>query len=163
MRVNTNRYVINDDFVEIITRKNEVIFIDKDDFEKCKKISWNIDSKGYANGGNKNVGKVRLHRYIMNPPKNMQVDHINRNKLDNRKSNLRIVTNQENHFNRPLNKNNKSGIKGVYYNKVSNKWCCQITLNGKCVHSELFDIKEEAIAKRKLLENKFFKIKEWRI
>lgn len=156
MRVNTNRYNFKDDYVEILTRKNQVILIDKDDFEKCKKLSWCVDNRGYANGGNKELGTVRLHRYILNPPKDKQVDHINHNKLDNRKCNLRIVTNQENQFNRIPSKNNKSGYVGVYYNKECKKWCCQITLNRKCVHSELFDTKEQAIEKRKLLEEKYY-------
>lgn len=158
MRTNTNRYIFYNDFIAIVTRKNQQILIDKEDFKKCKAISWCVDNRGYANGGNKAIGTVRLHRFILDVPGNKQVDHINRNKLDNRKANLRIVTNQENHFNRGLNKNNTSGTPGVYYNKNCQKWCCQITLNGKTIHSELFDDKKQAIAKRKKLKEKYHKI-----
>lgn len=153
MRSNTNKYVFVGNIVEIHTKNDEIILIDKCDFEKVRNHCWFIDSKGYVVGP-----RIRLHRFLMAPPKGMQVDHINRNKLDNRRCNLRIVTNQQNHFNRPLNKNNHSGCTGVSFHKASKKWCCQISRDGKCQYSGLFDTKEEAIAKRKSLEAIFFKI-----
>lgn len=155
MRVNSNQYVFVDNHVEIHTKKGEAILIDKDDFARVKTHCWFVDSKGYVCGP-----RIRLHRFLMQPPKGMQVDHINRNKLDNRKCNLRIVTNQQNHFNRPINKNNKSGCTGVSYNKVCKKWCCQISRDGKCQYSGLFDTKEEAVAKRKSLEAIYFIVKK---
>ena len=158
MRNNTNKYIFNADYVEIVTRKNQRIIIDHEDFEKCKIVSWCVDDRGYANGKNTKIGTVRLHRFILNAPADKQVDHINRDKLDNRKSNLRIVTNQENHFNEGLSKNNSSGVKGVYYNKDCNKWVCQITLNGKIIYGGLFDNLEMAVSKRKSLEEKYYKI-----
>lgn len=156
MRVNTNRYNFKDDYVEIFTRKNQIILVDLDDFETVKNYCWYVDNKGYAQNNNSKNKHIRMHRLILNPPKNMQVDHINHNKLDNRRCNLRIVTNQENQFNRNPSKNNTSGYVGVSYNKECKKWCCQITLNGRCIHSELFDTKEQAIEKRKLLEEKYY-------
>lgn len=152
MRKNTNNYIFNPDFVEIVTLKNQHILIDYDDFEKCKTISWCVDNKGYANGGNQKIGIVRLHRFILNAPKNTIIDHINRNKLDNRKSNLRFVTNQQNLFNSGLSKNNTSGVKGVHFNKTCKKWCCQITVNRKIIYSKLFDNFESAVFERKRLE-----------
>ena len=156
MRMNTNKYNFKSDYIEIITTKNHVILIDKDDFEKCKQVSWCVDSKGYANGKSKTFGTIRLHRYILNPNKNLQVDHINRNKLDNRKSNLRTVTNQQNHFNRPLNKNNKSGVTGVYFNNQCKKWCAQITINRKTISAGLFEKLEDAVKARNKLKEKYF-------
>lgn len=50
MRSNTNKYIFNADCVEIITRKNQHIIIDHEDFEKCKSVSWCVDNRGYANG-----------------------------------------------------------------------------------------------------------------
>lgn len=158
MRSNTNKYIFNADCVEIITRKNQHIIIDHEDFEKCKSVSWCVDNRGYANGRNAKIGTVRLHRFILNVPADKQVDHINRDKLDNRKSNLRIVTNQENHFNEGLSKNNSSGVKGVYYNKDCDKWVCQITLNGKTIYGGLFDNLKMAVSKRKSLEEKYHQI-----
>ena len=157
MRRNTNQYAFKDNHVEIITRKGQLILIDEEDFELCKTISWCVDSKGYANGGNKLVGKVRLHRFIMKPGK-LHVDHINHNKLDNRRKNLRIVTNQQNHFNEGLSKNNSSGHVGVYWNEECEKWCAQITVNRKTISGGLFQNLEDAILKRKELESKYFNI-----
>lgn len=55
-----------------------------------------------------------------------QIDHINGDRLDNRISNLRVVTQQQNAFNRVLYKNNVSGFKGVFWNKRQKKWCASI-------------------------------------
>lgn len=56
---------------------------------------------------------VELHRLIMNPPKGMEVDHINRNGLDNRRTNLRIVDHQTNQSNLPKKRNSSSKYYGV--------------------------------------------------
>lgn len=158
MRANKNTIFIINDFAEIITAKGEVIIIDASDVDECKNHSWYIDCKGYPSTGGRGLKTTRLHRFLLRPPESMQVDHINHNKLDNRRCNLRIVNNQQNHFNRPINKNNKSGCKGVYYNKQCKKWCCQITLNGKIIYSKLFNTFDEAVEQRKILESLYFKI-----
>lgn len=159
MRKNTNKYVIKDDYIEIVTTKGEVILIDKSDESVARKYTWHIDSKGYANGCS-NKTHVRLHRLILNPPEGLVVDHINHNKLDNRRANLRVVTNQMNQFNLVEGKNNKSGKVGVHFNKQSQKWCSQITLNGKIISSKLFDNKDDAIRNRIELENQYHVIKQ---
>ena len=156
MRVNTNIITIKNGYAEIQTVKGEIIIIDISDVDKCKEHSWSIDSKGYPSSGGKGLRTTRLHRFLLQPPKGMQVDHINHNKLDNRRCNLRIVTNQQNHFNRPLNSNNSSGVKGVYWNKQCQKWCSQITINGKTISGGLFNNLNDAILKRIELENKYF-------
>jgi len=61
--------------------------------------------------------KVYMHRVVNNTPDNLQTDHINHNQLDNRRINLRSVTNQQNAFNASLNKANTSGTKGVSWSK----------------------------------------------
>jgi hypothetical protein len=77
-------------------------------------------------------------------PKNKQIDHIDHNRLDNRKCNLRLCTNQENSRNKGLNLNNTSGVKGVYFDKQLKKWRARITINYKSVHLGIFDDLEEA-------------------
>lgn len=67
----------------------------------------------------------------MNCPNNMYVDHINGNRFDNRKANLRICSNQENNFNTTKRIINTSGYKGVWYDKVRDKWVSEIKINGK--------------------------------
>lgn len=61
-------------------------------------------------------------------PENI-IDHINGNPSDNKISNLRSCTMQENMYNRKLHSNNKSGVKGVYWNPVRNNWRAEIKVN----------------------------------
>lgn len=98
---------------------------------------------------------IGLHRWILNCKKDMQVDHINRNTLDNRKSNLKVCTQLENANNKGFYKNNKSGIKGVYFIKLFNCWIAELKHNKVCYRSKKCNTKEEAIKERKLLEKKY--------
>ena len=154
---NKNVITIKENHAEIKTAKGGIILIDVSDAKSCKEHSWYIDDKGYPSTCYK--GKTtRLHRFLIGETNGLQVDHINRNKLDNRRCNLRLVTNQQNQFNQGISKNNTSSVKGVYYNKQCKKWCCQITFNRKKVYSKLFETFEEAVKQRKILESKYFKI-----
>jgi hypothetical protein len=83
-----------------------------------------------------------MHRVILNAPKGLMVDHINHDTLDNRKENLRIVTNQQNTFNQKL-KNHSSKYKGVTWNSNSEKWCARIRHN-KPIYLGLFKDEKEA-------------------
>lgn len=103
----------------------------------------------------KNHWKEYLHRLIMEPPKGKVVDHINRNPLDNRRMNLRVVTIQQNLRNqkRP---NNTSGQNGVSFNKLSNRWEAYITTDYKRRNLGLFDKLEDAIKARKTAEKELW-------
>lgn len=105
--------VLKEDYaVVVIQHKNEFfeVMIDAEDVEKCKKYSWQLLNKRNKFLYFRNCEKQLLHRYIMNCPDDMVVDHINHNTLDNRKENLRICTFKENIDNKNLiNKNNKTG------------------------------------------------------
>jgi len=82
-----------------------------------------------------------MHRLITKPPKNMQVDHIDGNCLNNQKNNLRICTHSENMKNRKANSNKR--FKGV--EKVpSGKWRAQITVNGKKIYIGTYETELEA-------------------
>jgi len=83
------------------------------------------------------------------------IDHINHNKLDNRLINLRLVEENINHKNKPMQKNNTSGYCGVYFNKKSNAWFTSIPLNGKNKYLGAFKDKEDAIKCRKEAEIKY--------
>ena len=73
--------------------------VDDEDYEKDPKARWSFNPNGYAE---RKKGKTieRLHGFIMDCPKGKEVDHINGNKLDNRKCNLRICTQHQNSFNK---------------------------------------------------------------
>jgi len=77
--------------------------IDDEDFEYISQWKWYYLNLGYAvrkSGGRANQKLVYMHRAIMCPPDELDIDHINRNRLDNRRSNLRICTRKENLANR---------------------------------------------------------------
>lgn len=94
------------------------ILIDKEDYKKVSVVKWSVikNCHTYYAVAKINKKSVRLHRLILDFPKNKSIDHINHNGLDNRKQNLRICTHLENMQNKKVPKNNKIGISGIYYN-----------------------------------------------
>ena len=144
------------DHAEIITYNSKGeetarVLIDLEYIEVIKDYKWRLNDQGYII--NDKVG--RLHRYLMNCPDNMVVDHINHNKLDNRISNLRICTSQQNNINTIKRCDNSSGITGVYWDKQNNKWIAHLTINNKKMLKR-FKTKEEAIAQRLAWEEIYF-------
>ena len=121
-----------DSYAEIIIEdKNKnvigVALIDKDDIDKCYGYKWSINGSGYAITYINNK-YILLHKLIINnKDKTKVIDHINRNKLDNRKNNLRIVPHYINSHNRDIIKNNK----GTQYRKSDNKWIVTFYVNNK--------------------------------
>ncbi len=95
--------------------------IDEDDYKRVNSIKWYLDKDGYA----RNPKYGSLHRFIINAKQeDFKVDHINRNRLDNRKSNLRFVTSSQNSQNKSKKKNCSSKYIGVSYEDDRNKWRC---------------------------------------
>jgi len=138
-----------------LSNSDLVILIDRDDFPEVSKFNWytikahqyNVSGKRLCNHyvvAQINGVRVRLHRLIMrvdNP--DIHIDHINGNGLDNRKSNLRKCTNQQNCINRPKQINNTSGFKGVFLRK-SGKYRAGIRFNQKLIHLGTFVDKIDA-------------------
>ena len=126
--------------------------IDLEDLEKVLSKKWRCSNNGYI----KSNDNLLLHRFIMDCPKDKVVDHINGDKTDNRKSNLRICSQSENLRNSKISKDNNSGYKGVSFHKASGKWRARITVNKDTKYLGLFKDKEKAIKVRKEAENKYF-------
>ena len=106
-----NKYVKRNNYVVgYATNTNNKFYIDNEDYEKIKDISWYEANNGYMSHKDTNKKLILLHRLIMNAPNNKVIDHINHNKKDNRKSNLRLVSQKENSRNR---KNKPKGITKV--------------------------------------------------
>jgi len=127
-------------------------FVDDEDYKKASQYRWYLSAKGYARSSK----GVSLHRLIMDCPKDKFIDHINMDKLDNRKSNLRFATNAENHANRGLNKNNSSGYKGVIFDESRRKWRAFIHVGGRSIFLGRFKKKDDAAtAYNKAAENYF--------
>ena len=128
-RKSTNLFKTEGDILSITTKKGDMILADAEDREKLEKYSWCISKKGYAVA---NTGKkvVKMHRLILDvadPGK--VVDHINHNKLDNRKENLRICTQADN----TRNKTPKGECPGIRVTE-SGRYNVRITLNRKEIH-----------------------------
>lgn len=125
-----------------------------EDYEKIKNYTWCVHpSNGYVIN---NREGIRMHRLIMNAEKEYEIDHINRNRSDNRRENLRIATHQENNFNKTHNKNSKSKIKGVYWSDRLGKWYSKIYYNKKSIYLGVFDKLDDAINARKIAEKEYF-------
>ena len=91
-----------------------------------------------------NKKNYTLHRFLIDPPKGLVVDHINQDKLDNRRSNLRICRNVENIRNRKIQTNNNSGIPGVTHRGKWNVWRVRVKLDGIRYHIGDFKDLQEA-------------------
>lgn len=139
--------------------KNEKEFyFDLEDYDLIKEYYWVINENGYlSTNNNKRENdkrrKIKMHQLIM---KDSNIDHINRNKLDNRKINLRVCSIIENNRNKGMSKNNTSGIIGVSWDKENNKWVAQITVSGKNKKLGRFKEKEHAIKCRLESEKEYF-------
>lgn len=123
------------------------LFIDETDLHIFQKHKW-LYSKVY----NRlffnthfcyRTKAVYLHRLILEAPKNLSVDHINGNGMDNRRSNLRLCTTQQNSFNTKKRANCSSKYKGVYKHQ-SGKWIANIRINGDKKAIGQFDNEEDA-------------------
>ena len=116
--------------------KGKHAIVDDKDYEKISRYRWYYRC-GYAVS---DFG-VRMHRFIMNPPQDLVIDHINHDRLDNRRSNLKICTQFENSQNRT---HAKATYGNIYSNKDVTKWYACNMIDGKRVRSKYYDTYEEA-------------------
>ena len=146
--------------------KGKFAIVDDEDFEYLNQWKWHLDDKGYA-ARNQHVRlakwtytsrRVVMHRLVNKTPEGFSTDHINRNKLDNRRCNLRTVTQSVNAINSGISKTNKSGTKGVYLDGWTGKWRAEIKIHGKKITLGRFSKKEDAIFARKEAELKYHAI-----
>lgn len=146
------------------TPKGDEFWFDKEDYDLIKDYVWYFNTEGHLRASEYNNGvqhDIMLHRIVMMCPDDMDVDHIihptlYEHKVDNRKSNLRIVTRSQNSMNRHIPRNNTSGVKGVSWNKNKNRWEVYIGYNGKQIRLGAFIDKEDAIRVRQNAEEKYY-------
>ena len=125
--------------------QGKVAIVDNSDFEWLSAHKWHY-AYGYAVRAVGPRDRTQwMHREILGTPEGMFTDHINGDKLDNRRSNLRVCSSSENMCNRGAQSNSTSGIKGVSWDNRSTKWRASIQLNGRKKHVGYFDTMEEAI------------------
>ena len=149
------------DTIVVCTTKNGYIFlIDYDDLSKVSMYSWEKSNDYLLAWDSKLHKPIYLHQLIMGShidrKEGYVVDHINRQKADNRKKKLRIVTYQENSRNRSLSSCNTSGVTGVSFNKKYEKWQATIRIDGKLIMLGMKKDMDEAIQLRKNAETTYF-------
>jgi hypothetical protein len=154
-----NELILHQDYAELILRniKHEEVGrvkVDVSDIPLVQNHRWHI-ALGYAITQIQQK-QIRMHRLLLDASPLFQVDHINHDRLDNRRKNLRLCTKQQNHFNRQEGENNSSGRIGVVYAKREKKWQAQIVVNQKAIWLGYHKTFESAVRARKEAERKYF-------
>jgi uncharacterized protein YijF (DUF1287 family) len=132
--------------IKIITKLGKVIKLDYEDAEMLK-YRWYISDTGYATLSyhDKELQKTKhkkMHRLIMGEPNKLEVDHVNRDRLNNRRCNLRLVTSEQN----KLNTSTVLNAKGVCFQR--GKWRAYTTLKNRYYHIGVYDSEIEAKSAR---------------
>lgn len=137
-----------------VNGRGKFCIVDDEDYPTLVKKRWwyhfgnTTKDNGYAFSkvdGNP-YKNITMHRFIVQPPIGFIVDHVNGNHLDNRRSNLRICNFRQNQQNKKISKSNKSGYKGVVFEKRSNKnpWVAYIRIDNKGINLGCFATRELA-------------------
>lgn len=158
-RVMTNEVEIRGPITAILlTRRDGTVIetlIDTEDLNRARSFpgrwyaSWQDDTKQFRVTGVATVQgetlRAKLHRWLLEAPDELEVDHINNDTLDNRRSNLRLATRSENAQNRRSAQSNaRSGLRGVHWHGQKGKWWARMCVGGKRYSLGLFETKEEA-------------------
>lgn len=153
-----NTYDLTEDFAIGYFSDGTQFYFDIEDYDKIKDYYW-YNNHGYVGTRkyrNNRFEYIYMHRLIMNAEPDDIVDHINRNKLDNRKLNLRTTNDSGNAMNTSIAKNNTSGVIGVLFVNNRNVWMAQITVNYQNIHLGCFINKDDAIKSRLQAEAKYY-------
>lgn len=127
---------------QISLSQGKFALVDDEDFDRVSQYKWYFND-GYAMRYEKGK-RIRMHRFILDAPDGVEVDHRNRNKLDQRRENLRLCTGIENKRNLGIRKDNTSGYKNVYLDRSTGHWRSAIYVNGKPIHFGSFKEKRHA-------------------
>lgn len=115
--------------------KGRVAIVDDCDYEWLSQWKWHLQTSQRTNtvyaSRRANSKTILMHRLILGTPEDMQTDHKNKDGLDNRRTNLRFATMQQNAHNRNRYSHNSSGYKGVIYEKETKNWRARIRIQGK--------------------------------
>jgi len=144
--------------------KPDKVYFDLSDLELVKQYRWctmqpQTSKTLYAATMIKTYGKrtlFSLHQLLLPVPKPLSVDHIDRDGLNNRRSNLRRATSQEQKINQGMRDDNSSGVKGVCWFKKTAKWVAYVHVNRKQIHLGSFDTLQAATQARLEAEQKYF-------
>lgn len=116
--------------------QGKVTLVDAADFEMLSHWSWSVSTAGYARRGQRRSGPsdhVYMHRQLMLPEQDQEVDHINGQPLDNRRANLRLCSHQENQRS-SRRFQGTSSHKGVHWQTRAGMWLADLTTDGHKYH-----------------------------
>lgn len=149
----------NTAFIVLKTKKDQEVgrvLIDREDLDRLIVFKWRL-WKSNVYTGNKKPVKIQYKVLDVEPNGyDNLIDHINGNPLDNRKCNLRIVSQRENAVNKALSRRNKSEFSGVWFDDSRNKWSSEIRIDGKKCYLGRYKNKEDAVYARYIGELKLF-------
>lgn len=153
MRRKTGRFLVEGDLLKIITPKGATILADASDYDLLTPYSWCVSTQGYAVARiNGKVIKMNRHILGLQVGDGIIVDHRNRNKLDNRRKNLRKCTRKENVRNISVSKSSRVGQLGVRLTKCG-RYNVGIVADGIEHHIGNYGTLEEAVAARNAAED----------
>lgn len=138
------------------TNSGVEFYVDVEDLDTVLCRSWYISNRGYVASSKTHGGVVYLHKLLVNAKDNEIVDHIDRNKLNNRKENLRACTLRENRFNKSKRSDNTSGFTGVAWNQRAKMWQSYIAKDHKMIHLGSYKSYADAVWARYNAEVKHF-------
>lgn len=148
-----NEYIDKGDYYILVVNGGLNVLIDSDDYEKCKQYQWYLARDGRYFVSCVGRTTIYLHRFIYgNIPEGYVVDHINGDLLDNRKSNLRLCTHEENMRNSSPRNGKYPGVNKTKYGT----WMTTLKVNQKYVLQKTFKTEEEAIQARIEAEEKYY-------
>lgn len=128
---------------ELALKNGGFALVDDEDFECLSRHIWRKHIRGYVVRHTSGPVTIWMHREIMELPREDErlIDHINGNRLDNRRENLRIATKSQNCHNQGIQSTSTSGYKGVTWHsgRRVNKWIAQISFNGRRIYLGCFD------------------------
>jgi len=125
--------------------------VDDPDFDWLNRWRWHLNTNGYAvrhqylGGGRSRT--IRMHRLIAKAPIGHEVDHINRNRLDNRRANLRVLPDRFAQMqNLPSHRDSTSRFRGVSWDRRRQRWAAQASLAGQHVFLGYYLLEDQAAA-----------------
>lgn len=140
--------------IELPLSRGLMALIDAEDYEAVGRVKWTAHSSSKGTlplyvlrhcPGNHGLA-LRLHNVLMSPPPGFEVDHIDRDGLNNRRSNLRVVDHSSNQRNRKLPSNNTSGYRGVTFSNTRRGWSAKARVQKVTRYFGHFPTREEAAA-----------------
>lgn len=153
----TKEYVINSN-----KYGRQIVLLDDEDYDRVinekysLSVTWDKTIHNFYVAFTKKPNKSSsrlLHRYILNPPKGLTIDHINRNPLDNRRCNLKICSQFENNQNQS---HNTSGKVGVCWSNSNKRYTAYIKVKRKQIYLGQYKLFEDAVKARQEAEKKYF-------